>query len=278
VGGDSMDNAGATEWDQDAIGAGLAAGATRSFELTVRNAVPAVLQLTPPNGGSPQGVPINFTATATNTDGVPYAGRTLRYEITGVNPGASSVTLDANGSGTITDPGANAGADTVVAFVDFNNDGTREPAEPQASALGTFVDNVAPACTVKVSGDRPGGGGGAGKPLVITVSCSEAATVTAATTLQTIPSAKHATASASKKKKRKKAVKIKLKTTSATVNPGQAFPVTVAIPRKVRKKYAGKTLKAITKVTARDGSGNVKTVTATRKIRLAKIKKARKKH
>jgi hypothetical protein len=67
VGGDSMDNAGATEWDQDAAGAGLAADATRSFELTVRNAVPAVLQLTPANGGSPQGVAINFTATATNT-------------------------------------------------------------------------------------------------------------------------------------------------------------------------------------------------------------------
>ena len=159
VGGDSMDNAGGTEWDQDATGAGLAVSATRSFELTVRNAVPAALQLTPTNGGAPKGVPINFTATATNTDGVPYAGRTVRYEITGVNPGAGAVTLDVNGSSTITDSGANAGADTVVAFVDFNNDGARQPAEPQASALGTFVDQVPPACKVKVSGDRPGGGG-----------------------------------------------------------------------------------------------------------------------
>ena len=104
------------------------------------------------------------------------------------------------------------------------------------------------------------------------MSCDEPATVTAATTLQTIPAARHATASASKHKK-KKAVKIKLKTTSATVNPGQSFPVNVAIPRKVRKKYAGKTLKAIIKVTARDSSGNVKTVTATRNIKLAKVKK-----
>jgi hypothetical protein len=60
------------------------------------------------------------------------------------------------------------------------------------------------------------------------------------------------------------------------VNPGQAFPVKVAIPRKVRTKYAGKTLKATIKVTARDSSGNVKSVTATRKIKLAKIKKAKK--
>jgi hypothetical protein len=274
VGGESMDNAGGTEWDQDATGTGLAAGATRSFEITTRSAVPAVLQLTPTNGGSPQGVAINFTATATNTDGVPYAGKPLRYEITGVNPGTGIVTLDANGSGTIADPGANAGADTVVAFVDFNNDGTRQPAEPQASALGTFVDNVPPTCTVKVKGDRPGGGG-AGKPLVITVDCTESATVTAATTL-TAPAAKKASASA--KKKKRKTVKIKLKTTSATVNPGQAFPVKVAIPRKVRTKYAGKTLKAVIKVTARDSAGNVKTVTATRKIKLAKIKKKAKKH
>ena len=83
----------------------------------------------------------------------------------------------------ITDPGTNAGADTVVAFLDFNNDGARQAAEPQASALATFVDSVPPACTVKVSGDRPGGSGGAGKPLVITVNCNEASTVTVQTTL-----------------------------------------------------------------------------------------------
>jgi hypothetical protein len=272
--GESVDNAGGTEWDQDVTGGGLLAGGNRTYELEARSAVPSALQLTPPNGGSPRGVPINYTAVAKNTDGVPYAGKTLRYQITGVNPGAGSVVLNAAGSGTVTDPGANAGNDTVIAYVDFNNNGTRQPAEPQASALGTFVDSIAPTCTVKVSGDRPGGGG-AGKPLVITVSCNEAATVTAATTLQTIPTARRS-ASASQKRKKKKAVKIKLKTTSAIVLPGQAFPVKVAISKKIRTKYAGKTLKAIIKVSARDASGNVKTVTATKKIKLAKIKKARK--
>jgi hypothetical protein len=275
--GDTADNAGATEWDQDATGTGLAAGGDRQYELEARSAVPSALQLTPTNGGAPRGVPINFTATATNTDGVPYAGKTLRYQITGVNPGAGSVVLNGAGSGTITDPGANAGADTVVAYVDFNGDGTREPAEPQASALGTFVDNVAPGCTVKVSGDRPGGGG-AGKPLVITVNCNEAATVTAATTL-TVPAARRSSASATaskKKPKKKKAVKIKLKTATAIVQPGQKFPIKVAISKKLRKKYAGKTLKATIKVTARDASGNVKTVTANKKIKLAKFKKAKK--
>ena len=272
--GTSADNAGGTEWDQDATGEGLANGATRTYELLARSAVPSALQLTPPNGGAPRGVPINFTARAVNTDGVPYAGKTLRYTITGVNAGGGQVVLAADGTGTITDPGTNAGNDTVVAYVDFNNNGTRQPAEPQASALGTFVDSVPPSCTVKVSGDRPGGGG-AGKPLVITVNCSEAATVTTATTLQTIPTARRSATASAKKPKRKKAVKIKLKTSTATVLPGQAFPVRVAISKKIRKKYAGKTLKAIIKVTARDTSGNVKSVSTTKKVKLAKIKKAK---
>ncbi|MCW2988462.1 MAG: hypothetical protein JWM24_1400 [Solirubrobacterales bacterium] len=268
--GESVDDAGGVEWDQDASGAGLPAGATRRFELSIRSAVPAAMQILPSNGGAPRGVPIDFKAIATNSDGVPYAGRTLRYQINGANPEAGSVTLDANGQGAIVDSGTNAGADTVVAFVDFNNDGTREPAEPQASALGTFVDNVPPSCKVKVTGDRVGGGG-AGKPLRITVSCDESATVTAATTLLTIPTAGRASVS-----KKAKPVKIKLKPTSATVAPGKAFPVKIVVPRKVLRKYAGKTLRASIKVTARDSSQNVKSVTATSKVHiLAKTKKAK---
>ena len=60
--GEPVDNAGGVEWDEDATGAGLAAGATRSFALAVRSAVPSALQLTPSNGGAPQGVPIDFQA------------------------------------------------------------------------------------------------------------------------------------------------------------------------------------------------------------------------
>jgi hypothetical protein len=260
--GDSVDNAGGVEWDQDATGTGLAAGASHSYELTIRNAVPALLQLTPSNGGAPRGVPLNFTATAVNTEGVPYAGRTLRFEVTGVNPGSGSATLDGNGQATITDPGATAGGDTIVAFVDFNNDGIRQSAEPQASALGTFVDQVAPGCTVKVSGDRPGGEGGAGKPLKITVSCNEVATVTAATTL-TVKGPKHVGRLAAREKR---PVKIKLKAKHATVEPGRAVPIKLSIPGKIRRRYAGETFKATTKVTARDPSGNARTVTATKRI------------
>jgi hypothetical protein len=272
VNGESIDNAGGVEWDQY-LPAAIPAGATRSFELVARNAIPSALQLSPSNAGSPRGVPINVTATATNTDGVPYAGRTLRYATTGVNPSAGSVTLDGNGQGTITDPGANAGDDTIVVFVDFNNDGVRQDAEPQASSLATFVDNVAPACTVKVSGDRPGGSGGAGKPLKITVSCNESATVTVATTL-TAPriSAHRASAAATKKK----TVKIRLKPAVTTAAPGQSVPIRLTIPKQVRSKYAGKKITAKVTVTAKDASGNVRSVSRSRTITLAKLTK--KKH
>ncbi len=272
VNGEPVDNAGGVEWDQY-LTTPIPAGATRRFELTVKNAVPALLQLTPSNAGSPRGVPINVTATALNTEGVPYAGRPLVYAITGVNPSTGTLTLDGNGQGTISDPGAAAGADTIVAFVDFNNDGIREPVEPQASSLATFVDQVPPTCSVKVSGDRPGGSGGAGKPLKITVSCNESATVAVATTL-TVPRKKaHKSTAVASKKKKKKPIKIKLKTSTTLAAPGQSVPVRISIPKKVRKKYAGKKVKATVTITATDASGNVKKVTRSRSIKLAKLKK-----
>lgn len=94
----------------------------------------------------------------------------------------------------------------VVAFLDFNNDGIRETAEPQASALATFVDSVPRSCKVKVSGDRPGGSGGAGKPLIITVNCNEPSTVTAQTTL-TPRTGAHARAATVERKKKPKTKK-----------------------------------------------------------------------
>ncbi len=273
--GEQVDNAGGVEWDQYATGAGLANNATATFSLVARSAVPSALQINPPNAGAPKGVPINFTVGAFDTNGVPYAGRTIRYSITGVNAGSGAATVGSDGNAVITDPGTNAGADTVVAFLDFNNDGARQAAEPQASALATFVDSVPPACTVKVSGDRPGGSGGAGKPLVISVNCNEASTVTVQTTLQPRSSRTRAATVDKKKAKKKKKVTIRLKTATITVQPGQKVPVALKLSSAVRKKYAGKTLTATITVTARDASGNVKKTKATRTVKLAKLKQGK---
>ena len=281
--GEQVDNAGGVEWDQYVTGGtpgSLAAGASATFSLVARSAVPSALQINPPNAGSPKGVPINFTVGAFDTNGTPYAGKTIRYAITGVNatPTTLAATVGPDGNAVITDPGTNAGPDTVVAFLDFNNNGTREPAEPQASALATFVDNVPPSCKVKISGDRPGGSGGAGKPLIITVNCNEPSTVTVQTTLTPRASTRARAATVDKKKKPKKKVTIKLKTATVTVLPGQKVPVALKLSSAVRKKYAGKTLTATITVTARDASGNIKKTEATRTVKLAKLKKSKAHH
>ena len=279
--GEQVDNAGGVEWDQYVTGGtpgALAPNASATFSLVARSAVPSALQINPPNAGSPKGVPINFTVGAFDTNGTPYAGRTIRYAITGANatPTTLTATVGPDGNAVITDPGTNAGADTVVAFLDFNNNGTRQDAEPQASALATFVDSVPPTCSVKVSGDRPGGSGGAGKPLIITVNCNEASTVTVQTTLTPRTGTRARAATVDKKKPRKKKkVTIKLKTATVTVLPGQKVPVSLKLSSAVRKKYAGRTLTATITVTARDASGNVKKTKATRTVKLAKLKKSK---
>lgn len=267
--GTQVDNAGGIEWDQR-LTTPLANNASQSFAMRVRNAVPAALRLEPSNAGSPRGVPINFTALATDTNGTPYAGRTLRYSIVGANRGSGTRILGPNGTATITDPGTVAGGDTVIAFVDFNNDGIRQPVEPQASALGRFVDNIPPSCTVKVSGSRPGGGG-AGKPLVITVSCNEPANVRVSTELQ-VPVRRRARSSEVDAAAKRKIKKIRLKAVTSVVLPGRAAPIKVKLPRSVRRKHAGKKLTAKITVRVNDPSNNVKTVKRTKKIKLRKMK------
>jgi hypothetical protein len=255
------DNAGGVEWDQNAT-AGLASGATQAYEVLFRSAVPSALQLNPTNAGSRQGVPINISATATDSNGVPYAGKTVRYSIVGPNAVAGSTTLNGAGNAVITDPGANAGSDTVVVFVDFNNDGSREAVEPQASAQATFVDSVPPTCSIKVSGTLVGGGG-AGKPLVVTVSCGEEGTVKTETTLEPLPGGKARVS--------KKPVKIKLKPVTVKVKKGKKVPIKIKIPAKVRRKYAGSKMKATIKVTAKDKAGNKKTTKKKTKLKLAPL-------
>lgn len=158
----------------------------------------------------------------------------------------------------------------MIAFVDLNGNGTREPAEPRASALGTFVDNIPPACKVTVSGDRPVAGG-QGKPLVITVNCDSPATVTAATTFTIALPKKAKTSTVASAPRRKK--KIKLKPVRATMAPGQATPVKIKVPKKVARKYGGRKLKATVRITAVDAAGNRATAKTTKRIKLAKPKK-----
>ncbi len=272
--GDPEDNAGATEWDQ-ALDEPLAAGASRTFAVTVRTALPAALAFDKTNAGGPQGVPITYLVTARDTAGTAYAGKLLRYTIGGANPGAGAVAIDAAGNAAITDPGTNAGPDTIIAYLDLNGNGVREPAEPQGSALGTFVDNVPPTCAVTVAGDRPTRVGGAGRPLVITVNCDQAATVTTTQRLTLRTKARKATRT--RKRVKARTVRITLPAATVAAVPGQPVPLSVTVPTSVTRKYPGLKATASVTVTAVDAAGNAKQLTDTQRVTIAKPAKKKKK-
>jgi hypothetical protein len=284
--GEPVDNAGAVEWDQYLDPATtLAAGGTASFSLMVRTALPAALQFDQTNAGAPQGVPITFRVTAKDTADNPFTGKRLLSTITGPNAGTQAAVIGPDGVATVTDPGLNAGADTIVSFVDLNGNGAREANEPQGSALATFVDKTPPTCRVTVTGDRPVGAGGQGKPLVITVNCDSPATVTSASTLTITPAARptgkaHRAGTAKAKRKPKhrkpKKVVVRLKPVTASVAPGLAVPVNITIPSSVAKKYPGATAVATVTVTATDAAGNAASTKATKKVRIAKPKPKKK--
>lgn len=273
---EEVDNAGGVEWDTY-NGKGLKNGASATFEVISRTGIPAALQLNPTNVGSPQGVPAYITATALDSSSVPYAGRLLRYSIAGVNPGAGSLTLNSAGQAVIADPGVNVGGDTISAFVDFNSDGVREPNEPQASTLATFVDTIAPSCRVKVKGDRNGGRGGAGNRIVITVKCNDTARIAVRTTLFPKRVRRHRSGRAkahgsSGTASRRRGRAIKLPKTKATIPPGSAKAVRIKVPKPIARKYAGRKLKAKIVTIAQDSIGNVKRSRKWTKVRIAKLK------
>ena len=138
--GEPSDNAGGVEWD----GQTLAAGATATVLADHAQRAP---------GGAPA-QPAQRRLAAERADHVHGDGQGHR----GHAVQRQDAALDDHGrqqpQRDVADrrrrqrhggrPGHVAGADTVIAFVDLNNNGTREAAEPQASALGTFIDNIAP--------------------------------------------------------------------------------------------------------------------------------------
>ena len=77
--------------------------------------------------------------TARNSDGNAAPGRSVRYAITGANPGTGALTTGADGTATITWAGANLGTDTLAAFIDTNGNGARDADEPTQTAEVTWT-------------------------------------------------------------------------------------------------------------------------------------------
>ena len=77
-------------------------------------------------------------AQADNDTG-PAGGQTVSFTVTGANPQATEVVTNASGFAQFCYTGDNAGLDTITAFVDSNDNNTRDASEPQATATKRWL-------------------------------------------------------------------------------------------------------------------------------------------
>jgi hypothetical protein len=86
------------------------------------------LTLSPQTAAAVPGTATTLTAAVTN-HGHPAAGKTVLYAVSGQDSFTGSATSDASGNANITFTGSGVGTDTVVAYVDSNNNGVKDPIE-----------------------------------------------------------------------------------------------------------------------------------------------------
>ncbi len=106
---------------------------TSTFQATWRFSrfVPMTLSLAA--AAKSQGQIATATVTARDSDGSPDPNRSVLYAISGPNFGGGKATTGADGTATISWLGANAGTDTLTAFIDANGNGTKDADEPEQS-------------------------------------------------------------------------------------------------------------------------------------------------
>jgi hypothetical protein len=133
-----IDNAAGVEWDQFRE-SGLEAGKEQTFTIINRTQVPSTLQISPVNRTLTQGQTETITVTALDITNQPYAGKSVRYTVSGANPQSGSVVLNAAGQAQISYVGHNAGIDTTQLFVDLAGNGVKTLGDPSGTATVTFV-------------------------------------------------------------------------------------------------------------------------------------------
>jgi hypothetical protein len=133
-----VDNGTGVEWDQ-LRESGLAPGHEQAFTIINRTAIPNGLQISPANQTLTQGQSETVGVTALDTAGEPYAGKSVRYTVSGANPQSGTVTLNSSGSAQISYVGANIGIDTIQMYVDLGGTGSQVAADPAGTATVTFV-------------------------------------------------------------------------------------------------------------------------------------------
>lgn len=271
--GDRVDNAAAVEWDQFARDRQLAPGASATFAVVTRAAIPATLRLIASADAAPQGVPVTLLAEMTDTDGAPiFAGRLMRYVIAGANPGSGEALVGTDGRTVLVDFGTNVGQDTIAAWIDLNGDGALSEAEPVASLAVNFVDVTPPACSVKTVKGTIGSRGRKARPVRVDVTCNEAAALSATGRVTVQVGTKRVRVKRGKRRvtrTRKVTKSFPLQAAQVSVAPGQQARLQLFVPRKYAKRYARKRGKVSVTVRALDQSGNGSATIRKRKVRMA---------
>jgi hypothetical protein len=124
-----VDNGVGAEWDFPIV----ALNTTQAVSVIWRFRHFTPLQLTLAAATKAQGQIATATVAARNSEGNPDPGRSVLYAISGPNLGGGEVTTGADGAAAISWAGANAGTDTLTAFIDANGNRTKDPDEPQQS-------------------------------------------------------------------------------------------------------------------------------------------------
>jgi hypothetical protein len=111
------------------------------------------LTLDPFTATNPVGTQHCVTATVTNAFGVPQAGVTVRFTVSGSVMTSGAATTDANGEAVFCYTGpALPGADAITAFADTNNNTMPDPGEPVGAASKVWVLPVTtPGCEIKIT-------------------------------------------------------------------------------------------------------------------------------
>jgi hypothetical protein len=134
------------EYDQYTV-TGLPATQTTTIEVNWTFGYYAGLSLSPSAESLQTGQTETITATSL-AQGIPVVGVPVRYTVTGANPSSGSSITGPTGAAPLVLAGANAGTDTVVAYVDANANNTfDQDTETQRQVAITWSAAPAPPAT-----------------------------------------------------------------------------------------------------------------------------------
>jgi hypothetical protein len=273
-----VDNGAGVEFLQT-LSNGLAKGESASFTIINRTQIPDQLKFSPASQSLTAGQTASIAVTALDTAAQPYAGKPIRYTISGANPSSGSVNTNAAGQATISYVGNNPGADTVQMYLDLNGNGVQDSNEPAGTATVTWAPKPpTPNSTYTIKSIKANSNG--------TITITFVPTQAGQATLEvTVPTATISSAQAAKAKKCKKGqVKIHgkcrpISTVSGRVkaNGIAGVPLTLSIKPSSKVKAAlkkGRTVHLTAKLTYKSTLGGAPVV----KIFHLTVKPPKKKH